>query len=53
MDALDVDTHGLVADHTDGSFPTVTQIEVDVLMAYNRGFAVLAPEKNYVYSITL
>ena len=40
VDALDVDAYGLVADHTDGSFPTVTHIEVDVGGPSDGGLAV-------------
>ncbi len=38
--ALDVDTYGLVADHTDGSLATMAEVEVDVGMANDAGLAV-------------
>ena len=37
---LDIDTYGLVADHTDGGLATMSEVEVDVWMADDGGFAV-------------
>ena len=38
--ALDVDTYGLVADHTDGGLTTMAEVEVDVRVPNDAGLAV-------------
>ena len=40
MDALDINTYGLVADHTDGGLATVAEVEVDVRVTDDGGLAV-------------